>query len=171
MSGASMAAGACGGAGGLPAPQRLLFLIPTLLAIAALAAFASIDLPSLGRSLPLCPLHELTGLHCAGCGSTRALHCLLHGRLLDALRFNPLFVSALPFALYLWLCWGAYALFRRRLPLPRLRIRMIVAGICLLVIFGVVRNIPYYPFTLLAPHQGPVSISNATHETEGVTPP
>ena len=31
--------------------------------------------------LPPCPLHEFTGLWCPGCGSTRALHQLVHGHL------------------------------------------------------------------------------------------
>ena len=38
---------------------------------------------------PQCVFHQLTALDCPGCGSTRALHALVHGRVLEALRFNP----------------------------------------------------------------------------------
>ena len=37
---------------------------------------------------PRCVFHAMTGLQCPGCGSTRALHHLLHGRIAEAWRFN-----------------------------------------------------------------------------------
>lgn len=39
--------------------------------------------------LPKCPLHALTGLDCPTCGSTRALHHILHGEVARGLAFNP----------------------------------------------------------------------------------
>lgn len=39
---------------------------------------------------PQCVFHQLTGLDCPGCGITRALHALLHGRVGEAFRFNPM---------------------------------------------------------------------------------
>jgi uncharacterized protein DUF2752 len=44
---------------------------------------------------PTCLFHQTTGLLCPGCGSLRALHQLLHGHVLAALRFNPLLVLGL----------------------------------------------------------------------------
>ncbi len=41
-----------------------------------------------------CPFLELTGLCCPGCGGTRALRALLHGRLGESLRFHPAVVPA-----------------------------------------------------------------------------
>ena len=41
-------------------------------------------------SFPRCPVHWLTGLHCPGCGTQRALHALLHGRVAEAIGFNLL---------------------------------------------------------------------------------
>jgi len=52
--------------------------------------------PTQWAFLPGCPLHALTGLHCPGCGSTRALHQLAHGHLGAAFGLNPLAVGALP---------------------------------------------------------------------------
>jgi hypothetical protein len=48
---------------------------------------------------PLCPIHQLLGIECPGCGATRALAALLHGHLREALHFNALFVVLLPAAL------------------------------------------------------------------------
>ena len=45
---------------------------------------------------PRCLFHSLTGLQCPGCGGLRATHCLLHGDVTGAFRFNPLFVLLLP---------------------------------------------------------------------------
>jgi hypothetical protein len=48
---------------------------------------------------PACPIHQLYGIDCPGCGATRSLAALLHGHLHEALRFNALFVLLLPAAL------------------------------------------------------------------------
>ena len=46
---------------------------------------------------PSCPFHEWTGLLCPGCGGTRALAALLHGRFAAAWQWNQLVTaSALP---------------------------------------------------------------------------
>lgn len=38
---------------------------------------------------PRCPSKVLTGYDCAGCGSLRCTHALLHGHFLQAWHFNP----------------------------------------------------------------------------------
>lgn len=48
------------------------------------------------RWFPKCILYRVTGLHCPGCGATRALHAIVHGRVVEAIRFNPLLVLGLP---------------------------------------------------------------------------
>ncbi len=44
---------------------------------------------------PHCPFFMLTGYKCPGCGSLRALHALLHGKVLLAWRFNPALIIGL----------------------------------------------------------------------------
>ncbi|HUK81431.1 MAG TPA: DUF2752 domain-containing protein [Verrucomicrobiae bacterium] len=90
---------------------------------------------------PHCPLHSLTGLYCPGCGSTRALHQLVHGHLLAAFRLNPLAVVALPL-LALWLA---------RSERGDVKSMWIWTLLVVIVVFGVLRNLPVYPFSLLAP--------------------
>jgi apolipoprotein N-acyltransferase len=116
---------------------------PLLLAALASATLALhfID-PVETRWLPFCLFHALTGLHCPGCGTTRALHLLAHGDLLGALRMNALAVSSIPLLAY------ASA---RRIDLGR-RPRTIMAALALAVAFAIARNVPAYPFELLAPH-------------------
>jgi len=74
---------------------------------------------------PKCVFKQLSGLDCPGCGITRALHHLLHGRIEEAFYLNAfLFVlmgvalAALPSVLrgekprflhHPWFGWGAFA--------------------------------------------------------------
>lgn len=37
-----------------------------------------------------CLFHLLTGLYCPGCGGTRAVWYLLHGRIFESIRYHPL---------------------------------------------------------------------------------
>lgn len=46
---------------------------------------------------PKCPFRQATGLECAGCGSQRAIHNLLHLNILGAFNENPLLVLSLPY--------------------------------------------------------------------------
>lgn len=39
---------------------------------------------------PRCAFKTMTGLDCPGCGGTRAAHALMHGRVGDAFRLNPI---------------------------------------------------------------------------------
>lgn len=88
---------------------------------------------------PPCPTNEITGLHCFGCGSLRALHALLHGRLGEAVSqnvFAVIFAPILPIML----------LFPKPFQKPCVPIALLMA----IVLFMVLRNLPYFDF--LAPH-------------------
>lgn len=100
---------------------------------------------------PRCPLFVLTGLLCPGCGALRAGHALLHGDLPAALGFNGFLVVALPFLAWALLRSGVLATTGRRLPAPRLSARGAWTLFAGLMLFTVLRNLPFAPFTLLAP--------------------
>lgn len=102
--------------------------------------------------LPGCSFHQLTGLNCPGCGMTRAAHATLQGRFAEAFRFNPVGMVALPvagFGLMLEIIgWvrGRPTGFRLNFgPAGTWTIAIIFIG------FWVFRNLPWWPFTLLAP--------------------
>ena len=136
--------------------RRLRKILPfaafCALLAALLATLAFISPEAKISPYPKCPLHEMTGLHCAGCGSTRALHSLLRGDIRQALAWNPLFVAALPFGAWLLARWGAKALFGFSLPLPRITTKRVILLCAFLICFMILRNIPAKPFKSLAPH-------------------
>ena len=111
--------------------------------------------PAEARGFPVCPFHYLTGLECPGCGTSRALHQLLHGHFLAALRLNVLTVFIVPVLLIVFgreaiaACRGKEVRWHRPNWIPA---RWPWAVVILIIAFGILRNIPDWPFTLLAPH-------------------
>ncbi len=98
-----------------------------------------------------CPFYALTGLYCPGCGSGRAVHQILHGNFVKALTLNPLLILTLPLIAYLFageLLQAIPAFRGRPRPLPGWFVWTILVVI---LTYWVVRNIPVYPFNLLAP--------------------
>ena len=94
----------------------------------------------------------LTGFYCPGCGAGRACYAILHGRFLEAFCYNPLMVILLPLLiLYIaarmldWVITGGDHVDYK------ISIRLLVGILVLVFGYWVVRNIPVYPFTLLAP--------------------
>jgi hypothetical protein len=95
---------------------------------------------------PPCIFRQLTGLQCPGCGSTRALHQLLHGHFVAAFTLNPLFVIATPLLLYVLLKYTTLS-FRGITPKPNaLPARYIYLIFVVIVSFWILRNTPLYPF-------------------------
>ena len=71
-----------------------------VIVIAGIAIYSTFD-PSTVRFYPRCTFLTLTGLKCPGCGTQRAIHALLHGNFLEAVRFNAMMVASVPLlALY-----------------------------------------------------------------------
>jgi hypothetical protein len=131
-------------------PRSPVVFILVTLSIAAAGAVLFLFNPVEHGFYPFCFFYRSTGLLCPGCGSLRAMHQLLHGHLAAAFRFNALFVASLPF-----LGWLG---FQRLLATVRgestpLRIPplWLWSGFVLLVIFGVLRNLPFAHAAWLAP--------------------
>jgi hypothetical protein len=93
----------------------------------------------------------LTGLYCPGCGTLRALHQLLHGQILLALALNPLAMLALPFLTYALMESGLSLSTGLHLPRVFVPAPLIWALLGSIVAFGILRNVPVHPFSLLAP--------------------
>ena len=101
-----------------------------------------------GRSgfFPLCPFRLFTGLTCPGCGTTRALHELMHGHFVAAFMLNPLLLLALPFVIYAFLRYSAIAMRGSVPPRNALPAPYIYAIFFVIVGFWIFRNTPLYPF-------------------------
>lgn len=57
--------------------------------------------PSHSPMAPKCPFWLWTGYYCPGCGSQRAIHCILNGRVLEGVRYNYLLLPSLIYVILL----------------------------------------------------------------------
>jgi hypothetical protein len=80
---------------GFPAAKALVLAGVVVLCAGGGLIFFAFD-PTKVSIFPPCLFHEWTGLDCPGCGAQRALHQLLHGNFIAALRLNAMFVVSLP---------------------------------------------------------------------------
>ncbi len=102
-----------------------------------------------GNPFLACVFNKLTGFYCPGCGLTRAMHALVHFDLPRAIRMNAFFILSTP--LVALLVWRVYR------PLPSVLEAAIKPlanpwpWVIAVPMFAVLRNLPWYPFYLLAP--------------------
>ncbi len=129
---------------------KLILISTTVSAVALLYFFTDVGT---AKYLPRCPFNYLTGLFCPGCGSQRAFAALLHGHLLAAGKFNLLFIVCAPLIIYSALITLINAFSTRQFSQKIFYSPLFVKGLLAIVIFfWVARNLPLYPFYLLAPH-------------------
>ena len=128
-----------------PPSYRWLALVPGF----GLIVLLLIGVQSGARWMPRCYLNDWTGLHCAGCGMTRATRSLLEGDFLAALDYNIVGVLLGPIVLVgagrEFIAWASGRdEWRWRLPWKwSIVLAVVVIG------FGVLRNLPGFDF--LAP--------------------
>ena len=128
------------------------------LASVALAAVGALGLavvylvdPRVQGVYPICPFLGITGFHCPGCGTLRALHTLMRGDVSAAFGYNAMAMLSLPFIAYSG-AHSAMSAFGLPSPprafIPHLWIWAPLAGV---IAFWALRNIPVPPFAALAP--------------------
>ena len=127
--------------------MRKIFLIGLLTGLLALAGFLYVFDPSDSKIFPPCPFYTITRFYCPGCGSQRALHDILHLDLSGAAENNILVIPAILVIIYNLI----YQLLK-----PKHQNILYYSSapwiiLVIIVIFWILRNLPFYPFPLLAP--------------------
>ncbi len=122
------------------------------ISMAAVGAFVvSYFNPTTAGFFPVCPLYATTGLSCPGCGLTRGFHALFHGDIFRALHFNALLPIYLFVGIYLFAALGLIVVRGRGLPFNIFKPHLLWGFLIVSLVFGIVRNLPFFPFTFLAP--------------------
>src|SRR5215203_1526993 len=96
--------------------RRSTVIVIWLLILAG-AAYLFVFEPGRTGFFPTCPFRTLTGLTCPGCGTTRALHQILHGHFEAAFMLNPLLLLGLPFIIFGFLRYSVIVM-RGGVPRP-----------------------------------------------------
>ncbi|HYP50263.1 MAG TPA: DUF2752 domain-containing protein [Pyrinomonadaceae bacterium] len=100
---------------------------------------------------PQCPLYQMTGLACPGCGLTRGFHALFHGDILTALDYNVMLPFYVVFFVYLTALLLSVAARGRGFSFRLIQPKIAYGFLIISLVFGVARNLPFYPFTILYP--------------------
>ena len=128
----------------------LLAILAPILAGTGLLIIAKHD-PLESSFFPPCVFFVSTGWLCPGCGSTRMLHELLNGHLVRAFSLNPATFLLLPILSYEFSGrWAAYC-FGASLPRLAPPSWLVRTALFAYLCFWMLRNVPTYPFSLLAP--------------------
>jgi hypothetical protein len=115
------------------------------------AAFVAYFDPSQAGFFPVCPLYTLTGIACPGCGMTRGFHALFHGDILTSLDYNALIPLYSVVFGYFFVSMFLTAARGSGLPLKLFGGKFLWGIVAVSVVFAVVRNLPFYPFSVLYP--------------------
>lgn len=93
-----------------------------------------------------CPIKRLTGFYCPGCGVTRMFLNMIKLDFNSAFRSNCAVFVCLPF-LVLFFAMRTYGYIKTGIPLYNKPMKIMIAAMtAVLLIFGVLRNIPYFSF-------------------------
>lgn len=130
--------------------ERLLAATGVAAMLGGASVVAYFD-PSKVNLFPVCPLYTLTGFACPGCGLTRGFHALFHGDVVMAWDFNALIPVWLVIFGYVWISLVLLAVRGKGLPMWPTKPTFLWAFMIVLLLFGVVRNIPLWPLTILFP--------------------
>lgn len=104
---------------------------------------------------PGCFFKRITGLNCAGCGGTRAFFAFLKGDFGMSWRMNPMFMIGLAVAglFFIKFSWNALdGGGSRHLAWLRISAKTGWFLFGVFMSFWILRNLPWWPFILLAPH-------------------
>jgi hypothetical protein len=127
---------------------RRMTVVLLWLTLAAGATYVFIFEPGKTGFFPSCAFRALTGFSCPGCGSTRGFHRLLHGDLIAAFEFNPLFILSLPFLIYAFVRYSNAVMRGRPIKGNQLKPKYIWTLFVVILSFWIFRNTPFYPFPL-----------------------
>lgn len=131
--------------------MKKIINIGLLVAFTGLAILFFVLNPAEHQIFPRCVFNALTGYYCPGCGSQRAIHSLLHLDLAGVVSYNILFIPAFLLLSYHYSFRVINNIFNSKLPniFYFKSTPWIIFGV--VVVFFILRNLPIYPFSILAP--------------------
>lgn len=131
--------------------MNLRHLIIFLIIVGIIFIYTSIN-PNKVDFLPKCPFFVISGLYCPGCGSQRATHQLLNFNFLGVLKNNILYVFGIIIISYHFSILAIQKFSNKEVYNYIYHPKTPIIILIFILLFWVLRNIPCYPFNLLAPN-------------------
>lgn len=119
--------------------------------VSALAVIFYLLDPGEYELFPPCLIKSATGFYCPGCGSQRATHSLLHLNVAGVVSNNFLFLPAILAIGYHYIHAHLNRMFHINLPNVFYLKNTPLIIFIIVLLFWILRNLPNYPFTELAP--------------------
>ena len=95
-----------------------------------------------------CWIHRTGGIYCPGCGGTRAVFALIHGRIFLSAWYHPAVLYAVVLYLVFMLRGAVTLCTKGRLPFMRWRLGYVYGGIAVILIQFLVKNVLLLGFHL-----------------------
>ena len=131
-------------------PNSAAKFILAIVLLGILSLYFLID-PAQSQFFPKCPFYSVTDYYCPGCGSQRAIHNLLNGNFLLAIRHNFLIVLLFTVLIYEGFLLILQRVFNKSFYNPFHSTIITKIILVIVILFWVFRNINIYPFSELAP--------------------
>ncbi|WP_148223406.1 DUF2752 domain-containing protein [Segniliparus rotundus] len=102
-----------------------------------------------GGPIPPCPLRQLFGIDCPGCGGSRMMWYFMHGDVPQALHYNAVALVIVLALAYAWFTWLMQRWRGVKLPTWHDKLWAGLAFCAVIPLWFVIRNLPFVPFTML----------------------
>lgn len=126
--------------------EKIFRILKLMLGVSVLA-FILYTLNVHGLGIP-CIFKVLTGFSCPGCGATRMSVCFIHGQIKRGFYYNQIFPFILPILGIIYLKNMPKYLREDRFTLTKFDKYICIILICILYIYAIVRNLPFYPWKI-----------------------
>lgn len=121
-------------------PTLILIVTVGLLLI---CVYWAID-PENSYFVPKCAFKMMTGYDCPSCGSQRAIHALLNGDVVKAVKFNPFIFLIAPYLLILFYVMLSTNIFAQRIRYYAYNRITIIVYLLLYFLWWILRNTPLW---------------------------
>ncbi len=127
--------------------KKRFYEIIKQVSVAIIPAFVFYYLYKLGFGIP-CPIKKLFGISCPSCGITRMSVCFIHGKIRKAFHYNQVLPFILPILFIIFLRQKYRYILYDNNELSKLENTIIIILIIILILYGIIRNLPFYPWKI-----------------------